>query len=218
MNPALADLLETTIAHVLPGTIFLIYGLWWTLISSWTDANKKLINSYHRSLRRAKEEDGGDNDDWQYRSWLPQFTCCKVPLEPLVKTLLPLIGIIEECMDVGRDPSSSRTYLKLYRVINHDGTFNDLSQLQHITMYSSFLISGLVDLASLRIKLPRHASQVLLAVAFLVEATLFHFHTPAGSVTFSDHLHSMLALIVFGCAVFSALRIWMPVNLLVNMG
>ena len=85
-------------------------------------------------------------------------------------------------------------------------------------MYSSFLISGLVDLASLRIKLPRHASQVLLAVAFLVEATLFHFHTPAGSVTFSDQLHSMLALIVFGCAVFSALRIWMPVNLLVNIG
>ena len=138
VQPALVDLLETTIAHVLPGTLFLIYGVWWAILSSWNGTDKSLKQQFKH--RAKKGEDNEEN--WHYRSWLPQIACCKIPLEPLVKTFVPLIGIIEECLDVGRDELTSRTYLKMYSVTNPDGSFNDLSQLQHITMYSAFIISG----------------------------------------------------------------------------
>ena len=120
-------------------------------------------------------------------------------------------------MDVIQDPTTSRTYTRLYTATNSDGTFNDLSQLQHITMYSSFALSGLVDLATLCVRCPDHISQLFLTLVFLVEGTLFHFHTGEMS-PLSTQLHATLTLVIIACSLFALLRVWFPTAYLVNAG
>ena len=155
--------------HIVPGVCFIIYGVWWSFISIWSHlkrtGSKLSFPTPPQSKKLSSHQDYGGNmglghaasfalerRDYELhqRSWLPQPFCTRVPLEPIIKIFCLVVGIISECVDVVQDPVTSRTYFRLHRA--SDGTFNDLSQLQHITMYLAFGLSGLVDLITLRVR------------------------------------------------------------------
>lgn len=227
----------TLAGHVVPGIFFIIYGGWWSFISIWSHLKRgspKSLLPPHSKTHFSRRECGGKtgvspapsfglykqerrDNELREKSWLPQPFCTRVPLEPIIKFLCSAVGIMVECVDVVTDPTTSRTSVKLYRVTNPDGTFNDLSQLQHITMYLAFALSGLVDLVTLRVRCPDHTSQLFLALAFLVEGALFHFHT-AGMTPLSTQLHVTLTLVIFTCSLFALLRMWDPTCYLINAG
>lgn len=229
----------TLAGHVVPGVFFIIYGGWWSFISIWSHLKRGNVKPSHPSLPSFKKlssrregdgtATGGPTPSFtlykqerrereqSQRSWIPQPFCTPVPLEPIIKFFCSVIGIMVECVDLVTDPATSRTYTKLYTVTNPDGSFNDLSQLQHITMYSAFALSGLVDLLTLRVRCPDHTSQVFLALAFLVEGALFHFHT-GGMTPLSTQLHVTLTIVIFLCSLFALLRVWFSTSYLVNMG
>eukprot|EP00731_Ephydatia_muelleri_P012454 Em0006g1348a len=226
----------TLAGHVVPGVFFVIYGIWWSFISIWSHLKRGGAKTSHPTVAYSKKrrECGGNagggpalsfalykqerrEHEVSQRSWIPQPFCTPVPLEPIVKVFCSVVGIMVECVDIVTDPATSRTYPKLYTVTNPDGSFNDLSQLQHITMYSAFALSGLVDLLILCVRCPDHTSQVFLALAFLVEGALFHFHT-GGMTPLSTQLHVTLTIIIFLCSLFVLFRVWFPTSYLVNTG
>lgn len=98
-----------------------------------------------------------------------------------------------------------------------DGHFGDLNRFYHICLYSTFVLSGVVDLISLRVNLPRATSQLFLCFAFYSEAVLFSFHTH-GRDLFNNTVHYFLLIFVVACSVFATLRILNPRNLFFNVG
>eukprot|EP00731_Ephydatia_muelleri_P012475 Em0006g1369a len=225
--------------HIVPGVLFIIYGVYWSFFSIWSHLTRGRAKAPHPSVTYSNKlpscQEYGRNvmrgpalsfalykqerreHEVSQRSWIPQPFCTSVPLEPIVKVFCSVVGIVTECVDIVTDPATSRTSLKLYTVTNPDGSVNDLSQVQHITMYSAFALSGLVDLLTLCIRCPDHTSQVFLALAFLVEAILFHSHM-GGMTPLSTQLHVTLTIISYLCFLFALLRVWFPTCYLVNMG
>ena len=151
------------------------------------------------------------------KSWLPQPFCTRVPFEPILKLLLPFVGIVAEAfMDVHKVDGHPQIEWKVYRLYNENGNLNDLGKPHHITMYSAFLLSGLIDILSLFIKFPRHTSQLFAAMAFWVEGILFYFHTECRS-ELDVQVHFILTTVIFGCAITAMLRMIQPANLMINI-
>ena len=79
----------------------------------------------------------------------------------------------------------------VYKIYTEDGDLADLGKLQHITMYSAFLLSGIIDVLSLVIKFPHHTSQIFAALAFWIEGILFLFpHRVSDRTGCPDSLYS----------------------------
>lgn len=152
------------------------------------------------------------------KSWLPQMFCQRVPIEPVIKIVLPLIGIIAEAFfDVENKGDGPHVVAKVFRVFDSDGHLAGLGKLHHITMYGAFAVSGIIDIISLFIKFPRHTSQLFLSLAFWVEGVLFYFHTH-GRDPLNIQIHWILTVLIFLCGTLSLVRMLQPTNLLINIG
>lgn len=210
--------------HVLPGSLFLVFGVWWVLISIWSHLHRVCSS---RDSRGKQRRDSTATTYWEYKqdhdlsrkSWLPQAFCNRFPLEPVVKIILPIIGVIAEAFldEVSDDEGNRHLVFHVYRVRDDDGSFNNLGKLHHITMYSAFILSGVIDLTSLFIRFPKHTGQVFFSLAFCVEGILFYFHTASG-MPLSAQVHGILTAGVFACALFAFLRVFRAMSLLVNIG
>ena len=68
----------------------MVWGLWWVFITFWTYLRRKLPQG------RGQHSSSPSSDDEviSRRSWLTQPCCTKVPLEPIIKMLLPCLGVI----------------------------------------------------------------------------------------------------------------------------
>ena len=197
------------VAHLLPGLFFLLYGLWWMFGSFWFQLTSPL---------RVSSKGKTDSRELEIvrKSYMPQPFCSKVPLEPVIKCILSVVGIIGEGF-FGINPKTGHLFPVVYHVYDESGNFNDQSQIQHITMYLGFALSGIVDILALFIEVPRHTSKIFLSIAFFLEGLLFWFH--ANSRPDLDLMvHHLLTYAIFACAGFAALRMWQPFNLFVNTG
>ena len=191
--------------HVLPGVFFLVYGLWWIFISIWLYLTT--------SLKLNSRETGKYSDaNIKSKSYIPQPFCAKVPIESILKTILPLMGIICEVFIKDREGHIVTYKFSLYK---SDGSFAELVVLQHVTMYSCFALSGIIDLVSLCIQYPKHTSQLFTSLALLAEALLFYFHL-GGHDTIDQRLHQLLVIAIVIGAVSAALRMLYATNLFVN--
>ena len=204
--------------HLLPGLFFLLYGFWWMFVSFWYQ-----LTTPSRVLGKGKTGSSGvtyaefkRESEIIRKSYIPQPFWPKVPLEPLIKFILCVIGIIGEgFFDV--DPKTGRLFAAVYQIHDESGYFKDQSKIHHITMYLAFALSGIVDLLTLFIKVPRHTSKIFLAIAFFLEGLLFWFHAH-GRPDLDLMVHELLNYAIFACAGFAALRMWQPFNLFVNTG
>lgn len=203
--------------HLVPGLFFLFYGFWWMFIGFWLHVTS--------ASRPGKGKTGGSSLSYAEfkreaelcrKAYIPQPFWPKVPIEPLFKIGLCFIGVIGEAFfDI--NPETGQLFAVVYKVYNQEGNFNYQGKLHHITMYLGFTLSGIIDLVALFVKVPRHTSKLFFAVAFFIEGLLFWFHVqgrPDLDLTF----HVLLNYTIFASAVFAALRMWQPFNVLVNSG
>ena len=195
--------------HVLPGVIFLISGINWLILSiiSHLKHNTRQQKSKRESVSFLKCKHDHE------LSYIPLPCCPCIPAEPIIKIILPSVGIVAEFFFEIED---GRLVATTYSAFREDGTFGGQGKLHHITMYSAFLLSGVLDLVSLCVKLPKHTTQLFLSMAFWVEGILFYFHT-GGRADFNVHMHFTLTVVIFFCAVVSMLRMVQTTNFFINI-
>ena len=147
-----------------------------------------------------------------------------MPLEPIIKVVLPGLGVIVETFfDVhfrAGGHSSLKVFLykpELRQLPDGQWAFLNLGRLYHISLYLAFVVSGAVDLISYYLKLPKKTSQLFLCLAFCVEVLLFSYHIH-GRMEFNTTVHKLLLLFVIASAVFSTLRMFNPRNIFINAG
>lgn len=189
--------------HAVPGSFFLLYGIWWIFISYWHYFYTRPSSS-RMSKAKVKKE-----NELNRRSTLPTPCCPKIPLESLGKIALSFCGILVETLfnwkdGVVLDP------IKL----NSD---EDFSRMQHTTMYSFFLLSGIVDMCIYCVRIPKNSTKLFLALAFFIEGMLFYFHTEHRD-KLNQRAHLVLTLSIFGCTICAAARMYISDSLLLNAG
>ena len=189
--------------HAVPGSFFLLYGVWWIFVSYWHYFYARPINSRVSKAKLKKE------NELNRRSALPTPCCPRLPLESLCKIALSFGGILVETLfnwnnGVVFDPIR----------IHSD---KDFSRMQHATMYSFFLLSGIVDMSIYCVRIPKNSPKLFLALAFFIEGILFYFHTELRS-ELNQRAHLVLTLAIFGCTICAAARIYVSDSLLLNAG
>ena len=203
--------------HLIPGSFFFFYGLVWSVLSFWLHltSSSKSTNPQNKSKTRQTRSSSAltfgnfkREIELSRKSYIPQPHFRTVPMEPIIKMALSFVGIIVELFFVVKDD-----HLKFKRV-----TSSDFGRVQHITMYSGFFLSGLIDLIALFVKVPRNTTKLFLALAYIIEGLLFWFHQGEDDGVLLYMAHFLLVPAVMTCAVFSGLRMLSPVNLLINTG
>ena len=138
-------------------------------------------------------------------------------MEPIFKIAITLVGVVVVVFfDEVQDGDGLHIKAEVLKVFEN-GHMASISGLHHITMFCAFALSGVVDIVSLFITVPRHTSQLFFSLAFWVEGILFYFHT-SGRDPLNIHVHLLLTALIFLCGIFSLLRMLQPTNLLINIG
>jgi hypothetical protein len=155
-----ADLHSTFEGHVLPGSMFILWALIW------------IGQSFRSGALAASER-----------------TLETSLLVPVLKVILPLVGVWVELPGEGWGPTTT------------------LMSLQHVTMYSAFALTGAVDLLAHRGLLPRGATFLAYGAAQANAGWLFWGHAIHAGVDGS--VHRTLASVFFvvaGLAVLEGVR------------
>lgn len=168
-----------------------LWGAWWATTLFWT------------YLSSAANRRPFISRPWHKLPWGPK-SLQALPLEPILKVALPLMGILGELW-LGHEQ-----YMALYAP---DGKFNtgNINDWQHSMMYFSFVASGVVDLLSASAGLPATLSRAFLGLSFLVEGTLLVFHLKGPAIEVMVHL--LLCLQIFATVLSVAAETLQPQSL-----
>ncbi|XP_075377294.1 LOW QUALITY PROTEIN: transmembrane protein 45B-like [Mycteria americana] len=173
--------------HALPGSFFLLFGLWWSVkyplqyLSQ--KANKKSHKMYY--FQRVDAIEGG------------------------IKIIFALIGMLAEQF-VPDGP-----HLYLYSGDNHDWV--KLMNWQHTTMYLFYGLSGVVDVFTYFSQVvPRGLDRLMLSVAVFVEGCLFYYHVLHRPML-DQHIHSLLLIAIFAGACSIMLEVFLRDNIVLEM-
>ena len=213
--------------HLPGGIFFVIHGLWWIFLSIWYHLRPPQDSS--KAIKKARcFQTKLQSTDFELRtghgcskSWLPQPLFPSIPMEPILKIVCGSIGIFSQAflsLVITEKEGSRRLEWHMYRIFDDKGNFNRVNKFQHITMYSGFMLSGVIDLLCLFAKFPRATSPLYFTLAFVVESALFWFHFGGHGVLTATY-HELHLVIIFSCIVFSYLRTHANSNMfLVNIG
>ena len=217
--------------HVIPGSFFVLCGILWCINSILYHLKAKPVQNSKgegEECRRKKERQPKSpssssffelrrQHDLTHKSWIP-ITWTRIPVEPLIKILLPMLGIVVETFfDLIYKEGKEQLVFSVYSLKDDNGVLNDMGKFHHILMYGGFMLSGIVDLLSICVKFPKQTSMLFLTLAFGVEALLFSLHT-LGRDTFNIEVHFLLLLSILSCVVFTFLRNFYATNIIVNLG
>jgi len=186
------------IGHVFPGTLFIIWSAHW-LLSFVRQYYEQLLNSEPYTSRTC------------FRVlWFPKHW----PLESAIKVSLPPL-----CMLLELWLAHKGGYRRLIcggeaRAGHMIG--NHINNWQHAAMYPGFIISGMVELLSLKVALPQGLSQAVLAVGFVCEALLMGLHKKHAPRDVM--VHALLFYGMMSSAIFSGLEAGWPHNPLLTAG
>lgn len=211
--------------HLL-GSFFLIsQGLWWILLSIWYQlqaqsaaerkTNKK--RSGHSTVRCSKIAPTTACKTGCLKSWIPQPFLTPIPIEPIAKIVACGIGAFGETfltLLVEEEGLPRRLQFGAFKIFNSSGDFVYVGKFQHVTMYSGFVLSGVVDLLILFVHLPRATSPLFFTMAFVCQGILFWFHM--GHSVLNANYHKLHLVIIISCVVFSFLRTQHAKSFLVN--
>ena len=201
--------------HVVPGVFFIIYGIWWIIASLWLYLSQNF---------KVKQRAFYHVQNISKKSYIPICLLPQWPIEPVLKVSFASMGVlVESFLTMVHDADGDGQHIGAIVWSMHNatnGSFVPLAKLHHITMYSCFVMSGIVDLLSLCIRYPKHTSKIFLALAFFVEMFVFYYHAKGDSDR--SHLevlmHELLVLSIGVCTVFAALRMLNSSNILINGG
>ncbi|KAM4628567.1 transmembrane protein 45A [Polymixia lowei] len=177
--------------HALPGSFFLVAGLWWTgKYSLWyaTRRNKNLGST--RLASRAS----------QRRLEI---------IENSVTVFFSVVGILAEQFAAGGPR------LQLYNVAEQHWAY--LMNWQHATMYLFFGLAGAVSLIIHTTEAaPLALDRLMLAIAFFNEGFLFLYHLH-GRAMLDVHVHQLLLFATFGEALVAFLEVFHRGNIILEL-
>ena len=188
--------------HLVPGTMFILTGLWWLY-----NVVYDIVNAQSSRL--------GEAQPYTSRIWyapriISRNRCSqlKAILEPLVKICLGLVGSLMEL---------TGAHWTLYDE-NGDFEHESMNNFSHATMFSFFVLSGVIDIMQhFGLISGRHLSKVghlIMALAFFVEGFLFYFHLD-GRSALDSHAHSIVYFLCFSTSVtYVAESIWVECGML----
>ena len=189
------------LGHAVPGAMFLSLSLWWFLGT--------LIRTQHRirDTRDLHRSNGPVNARLKSHAHSPVWFQCpgktlsKIPIEPIVKVVLAIVGVLGELV-----------LSKAWTLINKDGEFEaeNLNNHSHTAMYCFFGLSGVVDLTIWYnlVPLPPKSDYLIFSACFWVEGFLFYFHLH-GHSGISVRLHTILYIIIFVTAAAFLLDVFL---------
>ncbi len=231
--------------HVLPGTFFIIFGIWWSFITS-----MRFILSKKRSPFKKNELIGYRGSVTMPCVVLPCRGLRSAPIESWIKLIFGTIGLLGEVITgfhyeytpqldkvfsaSGSAPSEPHHMEGMEgmehhhhrRDLGHDNLPNVPVQhirfayenTQHITMYTAFILGSIVEILLYhRFNIPRKAAHVMGIIAFSVEAFLFANHLHSRHAL-DIHLHQLLVLAIYGCVLSSCLEAYKPNQVLFTYG
>ncbi|KAH3835770.1 transmembrane protein 45B-like [Dreissena polymorpha] len=171
--------------HALPGSFFIIFGLWWTI---------HMFNRFY--LAKARNS--------KFRS-SAIFNCpllCGRLKEWPIEAYFKLI-----CVSVG-------FYLEIKTGFSSDWRFVNIGNGQHATMFFFFGVNAIVDiLVYFKWPLPPNMEYVSSILALLCEYLLFKFHLH-GRTDLDVLLHTLLLHAIVACMVAFALELKYRDNIL----
>ncbi|KAJ8415110.1 hypothetical protein AAFF_G00008080 [Aldrovandia affinis] len=175
--------------HALPGSLFLMMGLWWAGKFSYWYATRRKKSVGHLTSRVAQ--------------------CRLEVIEGAAILFFSLIGILAEQF-VADGP-----WLHLYNYTEHQ--WDRLMNWQHATMYLFFGLAGGVSLTVHATgSAPLALDRMLLGVAFFNEGFLFLYHLH-GRAMLDVHVHQLLLYAIFGGALTTFLEVFHRGNVLLEL-
>ncbi|XP_005989884.1 transmembrane protein 45B [Latimeria chalumnae] len=173
--------------HALPGSFFLLFGLWWSM--------KYPL----RYFGKRKKSSSRLNANYQRLELI----------EGIVKAVFALVGILAEQF-VPDGP-----HLRLYS--REDHYWVKLMNWQHATMYFFYGLSGVVDVLTYSpLKIPLGLDRLMLSLAVFIEGFLFYFHVhhrPPLDV----HIHSLLLIAIFGGAISILIEVFLRDHIILEL-
>ena len=191
--------------HLLGGLFLIIQGLWWITLSIWF--NLRSLQKSRSGERISPLHHPKATQTTCLKSWIPQPFYPSVPIEPIAKVITCSIGVFGETfitLLVEENGKPRRVHFQAFKIFNSSGDFVRVDKFQHVTMYSGFVLSGLIDLLVLFISLPRATSPLFFTVAFMSQGVLFWFHM--GHTVLNGAYHKLHLVVVISCIVFSGIR------------
>ena len=173
------------IGHAIAGTMFLITSIWWFI--------GEILNKSRKgeTLRSKGKHKGKPRSKRIQHVWYscPGPRLSKTPLEPMLKVIFAVIGILAEL-----PLSNSATLFDE----NGEVVTKNLRNHGHAMMYGFFGLSGIVDLVMWYnlLPLPRKFDYLVLSLAFCMEGLLFFFHLD-GRSQLNVRIHTILYMVAF---------------------
>uniref|UniRef100_A0A8C2D3A0 Transmembrane protein 45B n=1 Tax=Cyprinus carpio TaxID=7962 RepID=A0A8C2D3A0_CYPCA len=176
--------------HALPGTFFLLFGLWWSIKYSF------------RQIQRKKERQHGDRNRQMHTVLFSRIDL----IEGALKIFFAFAGIMAEQFV----PDGPHAHL-------YQNGWVKLMNWQHSTMYLFFGIAGIADVLSTS---SRHApvglDRLSLSLALFVEGFLFYFHVH-NRPALDQHIHSLLLFAVFGGSASTMMEVFKRDNAVLEL-
>ncbi|KAM4796063.1 transmembrane protein 45A [Rhinophrynus dorsalis] len=175
--------------HALPGSFFLLFGLWWSVkypLKYACRKNKKVCSFGSKTGFHRLEV-----------------------IEGAVKASFALIGMIAEQF-VPDGP-----HLKLYDY--EEQHWDHLMNWQHTTMYFFYGLSGVVDIVTHTTKaVPVSMDRMMLGIAVFIEGFLFYYHVH-GRAMLDIHVHLLLLFAVFAGALCLFVEVFQRGNIVLEL-
>ncbi|KAE8592086.1 hypothetical protein XENTR_v10018645 [Xenopus tropicalis] len=173
--------------HALPGSFFLVFGLWWSVKYPLKYLNSKVKGNCRSNKCYERLE----------------------LIEGILKAAFALIGILAEQFV----PDGPHMHL----VNGEDHSWVKLMNWQHTTMYLFYGISGVVDILTfLPLNLPRGLDRLSLGIAVIIEGLLFYYHVH-NRPALDQHIHSLLLIAVFGGAISIMIEVFMRNDIVLEL-
>ncbi|KAM5132525.1 transmembrane protein 45B isoform 1-T2 [Mantella aurantiaca] len=173
--------------HALPGSFFLVFGLWWSV-----KYPLKYLSSRGKANCRPNK--------CQQRLEL---------VEGIAKAAFSLIGILAEQFV----PDGPHMHL----INGEDHSWVKLMNWQHSTMYLFFGLSGVVDILTyFPLNVPRGLDRLSLALAVFIEGLLFYYHVH-NRPPLDQHIHSLLLIAVFGGSISIMIEVFLRDNIILEL-
>ncbi|KAJ7305038.1 hypothetical protein JRQ81_010825 [Phrynocephalus forsythii] len=183
--------------HALPGSFFLLFGLWWSV--------KFVLKHHSKKL----------NKNGRAHHSFDQIEI----IEGATKVTFAIIGILAEQF-VPDGPH-------LYLFSGDPRTWVKLMNWQHSTMYLFFGLSGVMDILTYSpARVPLGLDRLMLAIAVFTEESLitspceyeflFYFHV-SNRPMLDKHIHSLLLTAIFAGAISIFLEVFLRDNIILEL-
>ena len=219
--------------HLLPGTFFILFALWWSFITAIRYVQMKMKSPFKK------------NGLVGYKTTVTMPCIClpcgrlkRAPVESYVKLFFAAVGLAGELITGFRNedvqvqnwpydgPTTVPTTVHVHNHAMHD--MHNMSRrsvvdappgyhlerrwwiiesnTQHSTMYSAFIFGAIIEIMVYhKVDLPKFIDYVYGILGYSVECFLFAFHLHGRDIL-DVHVHTLLVIAILGCIIFAILE------------